>query len=156
MGLIPIDPLFSPPAHFVALQRCSDAAQTKQLCDVMGRTISHRWPSPQLQSARASRSRYSGSGGRARWKTLLDTSTSCAWTERLKKSRQTGSAHRVHDVEVEKLTAVGERKQREHLPRCCEMCVCAVKKKKKRSCGQSCIVAGQCSRPSRGAGRLSC
>lgn len=87
------NPLFSPPAHFVVLLRCSDAAQTKQLCDVMGRTISHRWPSPQLQSTGASQSRYSGSGSRARWKTLLDTSTSCAWTERLQKKPHRPSPH---------------------------------------------------------------
>lgn len=87
------NPLFSPPAHFVVLLRCSDAAQTKQLCDVMGRTISHRWPSPQLQSTGPSQSRYSGSSSRARWKTLLNTSTSCAWTERLQKKPHRPSPH---------------------------------------------------------------
>lgn len=40
-----------------------------------------------------------------------------------------------------KKTTAGERKRREHLARCCEMCDCVFEK---RSCGLRCIVAGQC------------
>lgn len=86
---------FHPRPLYVVLPRSSDAAQTKQLCDVMGRTISHRWPSPQLQSTWASWSRCSGR--RAGWKTLLVTSTPCAQTKRLKTCTDW-----VHDVKVEK------------------------------------------------------